>query len=88
MRTVKLKIGKDLRKPNSIGKTVQSVGTITPYCRFGGRQHAVNLRVLAGQNPLINFHKDLDDLRLSYQTYFKIIEWLDESYSEEVQKQN
>lgn len=67
---------------------VKTKGTLKFYFLFGGKMYTISLFILDGDDPMIISHKDLDRFGLNYQSYFKVIERMEDSYIQQVEMRN
>lgn len=70
------------------GITFQTLGTILFWFYFGAEQYFVKFYVLPDNSPMLLSHRDMDWLRLNYQSFQKIITRIDDGYTEAVEMRN
>lgn len=88
MRNIEPKIGSNQKHLNVTGRSVRASVTVTFYFHFGGRDYSVMLNILPKATPFIISRRDLDSVRLNYQTFYRVIERPDDGHSEEAEMQN
>lgn len=66
------------------GSKVSTKGSMEFHFLFGGKMYSVSLYTLPGDDPMILSHRDMDKMGLNYQSFWKVIERVADSYSEPV----
>lgn len=88
MKNIEPKMGNKQTRLNGICNSVGTLGAIRFYFHFGDRKYSVVLNTVTGSTSLIILHKDLDNMGLSYQTFYKVIERHEDRYSKKAEMQN
>lgn len=88
IRNMKLDMKDNKSFLNGIGEPVDTLRTIDNSFHFVGLKYSVTLKINSGNTPLIISHKALDDMGVYNQSYHKIIETVDDGYSELVKMKN
>lgn len=70
------------------GLAIKTMESLSYYFPFGNQEYSVNLNSVPWPTPLITSHKYLDDMGLSYRTYYYISWRPEDCYPESIEMRN
>ena len=70
------------------GNTTAIKGKMKFHFLFGGELCTILLHIVAGEDPMLLSHADMDMLGLNYQSGYKIVERMSDHYTQDVEMRN